>query len=122
MFDRAMDRSRCEADRTLAPVVAGDRKGAHGRVRPSVLEADQTSGTASPRGSLACLLSQVSRRRVLLVFRHAASSTAGRLLHLEDSGEDHPAGKYVRTARSHKRAATPRSSCQTVLLYCPQTC
>ena len=33
----------------------------------SVLEADQTSGTASPHGGLACLSSQVSRRRVLLV-------------------------------------------------------
>ena len=32
-----------------------------------MLEADQTSGTATPHGSLACLSSQVSRRRVLLV-------------------------------------------------------
>ena len=39
-----------------------------------MLEADQTSGTASPHGSLACLSSQVSRRRVLLVFRHAVDS------------------------------------------------
>ena len=39
--DRAVDRSRCEAD--------------------------QTSGTSSPHGSLACLSSQVSRRGVLLV-------------------------------------------------------
>ena len=39
-----------------------------------MLEADQTSGTASPHGSLACLSSQVSRRRVLLVDRHAVDS------------------------------------------------
>ena len=32
-----------------------------------MLEADQTSGTSSPHGSLACLSSQVSRRGVLLV-------------------------------------------------------
>ena len=50
-----------------------DRKGAHGRVNSdravdrSRCEADQTSGTASPHGSLACLSSQVSRRGVLLV-------------------------------------------------------
>ena len=57
----------------LAPVVADDLKGAHGRVNSdravdcSRCEADQTSGTASPRGSLACLSSQVPRRRALLV-------------------------------------------------------
>ena len=51
----------------LAPVVSVDRKCARsGELRPrsgpSVLRADQTSGTASPHGSLACLSSQVSRR------------------------------------------------------------
>ena len=57
----------------LAPVVAGDVRvrtvgcTPTGRGGPSVLAADQTSGTASPYGSLACLSSQVSRRRVLLV-------------------------------------------------------
>ena len=33
-----------------------------------------------------------------------ATSTAGRFRRLEDSGEDHPAGKYVPNARSRKRA------------------
>ena len=64
----------------LATVVTANRKGAHGRVNfdravdRSRCEADQTSGIASPRGSLARLSSQVSRRGVLLVFRHAVDS------------------------------------------------
>ena len=36
-----------------------------------------------------------------------ARGTDGRLQRLEDSCEDHPAGKYVPNARSHKRTATP---------------
>ena len=62
---------------------------------------DQTSGTTSLHGRLACLFSQVPRRRVLLVLRHAVDSKQhGRSARrLEDSSEDHPAGKYVPNSR-----------------------
>ena len=60
-----------------------------------MLEADQTSGTASPHGALARLSSQVSRHRVLLLAQaHMDTKRYSR------SGEDHPAGKYVLNARS----------------------
>ena len=39
-----------------------------------------------------------------------ARGAAGRFRRLEDSGEDHPAGKCVPNSRSRKRAATPHSS------------
>ena len=61
--------SRGHTCRTLA---TGDLSCAHGRVNShravdrTRCEADQTSGTASPRGSLARLSLQVSRRRGLL--------------------------------------------------------
>ena len=70
----------------------------------------QTSGTASARAGLVRLSLQVSRLGVFL--HRTARGTASRLQRLEDSSEDHPAGKYVPNSRSRKRAATPRSSGQ----------
>ena len=114
----------------LAPVVAGDCKGAHGRVNSDravdcpCCEADQTSKFASPRGSLARLSSQVSRRTVRLVLSHAVDSKQhGRSVPAPWwFGQGH-AGKYVPNAGQSKRAAhTPHTGPACVLLYCPLTC
>ena len=92
----------------LAPVVAADRKGAHGRVnsdravdcpcsrliRPQGPHPRTAAWRACPRRSHAvgcCWFSDT---------QWTASSTAGRFRRLEDSGEDPPAGKYVPNARS----------------------
>ena len=92
----------------LAPVVAADRKGAHGRVnsdravdcpcsrliRPQGPHPRTAAWRACPRKSHAvgcCWFSDT---------QWTASSRAGRFRCLEDSGEDPPAGKYVPNARS----------------------
>ena len=94
-------------DRGLfAPVVAGDRRCAFGRVNSdravdhSRCEADQTSGIASPRGSLARLSSQVSRRKVRLLLSHTVDSTQrGRSVPAPWwFGQGHP-GREVRPER-----------------------
>ena len=92
----------------LAPVVAGDRRCAHGRVnsdravgrpcsrliRPQGPHPRTASWRACPRKSHAagcCWLTDT---------QWTASSKAGRFRRLEDSGEDPPAGKYVPNASS----------------------
>ena len=110
-----------------APVVAGDRSFAHGRVnsdraedRPCC-EADQTSGTASSRGSLARLSSKVSRRNVRLVLSHAVDSKQhGRSVPAPWwFGQGHP-GREVRPEREAVQEGPTGPVC--VLLYCPLTC
>ena len=99
----------------LAPVVAGDRKGAHGRVISdravdrSRCEADQTSGFASPRGSL--LSSQVSRRTARLVLSHAVDSKQhGRSVPAPWwFGQGHP-GREVRPEREAVQEGGPHPS------------
>ena len=81
-----------------------------------MLETDQTSGTASPHAGLARLSCQVSRRRVLLVFRHAVDSKQhGRSVPAPRGfGRGSPGREGRPELEVTKRAATPRSSGQTV--------
>ena len=102
----------------LAPVVTVDRSCAHGRVhsdravdrpcsrliRPQGPHPRTAAWRACPRKSHAVGFSWW--------YAHVwtARGTACRFRRPEDSGKDHPAGKYVANARSRKRAATQRSS------------
>ena len=61
------------------------------RSRPSVFEADQTSGPRKSHAVGCCWWHKHT---------WTARGTAGRLRRLGGSGEDHPAGKYVPNARS----------------------
>ena len=114
----------------LAPVVAGDRRCAHGRVNSDRAVDRPCSRLIRPQGPHP----RTAAWRACPLRSHAvgccwfpdtqwtASSTAGRLRRLEDSGEDPPAGKYVPNARSPSGWPTPFLWPDCVLLYCPQTC
>ena len=92
----------------LAPVVAVDRRCAHGRVNSDRAEGRPCSRLIRPQGPHP----RTAAWRACPLRSHAvgccwfsdtqwtASSTAGRFRRLEDSGEDHPAGKYVPNSRS----------------------
>ena len=114
----------------LAPVVAGDRRCAHGRVNSDRAVGRPCSRLIRPQGPHP----RTAAWRACPLRSHAvgccwfsdtqwtASSTAGRFRRLEDSGEDPPAGKYVPNARSPSGWPTPFLWPDCVLLYCPQTC
>ena len=92
----------------LAPVVAGDRRCAHGRVNSDRAVGRPCSRLIRPQGPHP----RTAAWRACPLRSHAvgccwfsdtqwtASSAAGRFRRLEDSGEDHPAGKYVPNSRS----------------------
>ena len=92
----------------LAPVVAGDRRCAHGRVKSDRAVDRPCSRLIRPQGPHP----RTAAWRACPLRSHAvgccwfsdtewtASSTAGRFRRFEDSGEDHPAGKYVPNSRS----------------------
>ena len=92
----------------LAPVVAGDRRCAHGRVNSDRAVDRPCSRLIRPQGPhprtaawRACpLRSHAVGCCWLTDTQWTASSTAGRFRRLEDSSEDHPAGKYVPKSRS----------------------
>ena len=115
----------------LAPVVAADRKGAHGRVnsnRAVDCPCSKLIGPQGPHPRTAAWRTSLRKSHAvgccwLTDTQWTASSTAGRFWRLEDSGEDHPAGKYFPNVRQSKRAAhTPPTGPVCVLLYCPLTC
>ena len=92
----------------LAPVVAGDLKAAHGRVNSERAVDRPCSRLIRPQGPHP----RTAAWRACPCKSHAAGcccwrkhtwtarGTAGRLRRVEDSGEDHPAGKYVPNART----------------------
>ena len=114
-----------------APVVAGDREGAHGRVYSDRAVDRPSSRLIRPQGPhprtaawRACPRRSHSVRCCWLTdTQWTASSTAGRFRRLGGSVKATSTGKYVPNARQSKRAAhTPPTGPVCVLLYCPHTC
>ena len=108
-----------------------DREGAHGRVYSdravdhSRCEADQTSGIASPRGSLARLSSQV-RTVGAVGFQTRSGQQAARPVGsaaLVVRSRPLRPGSTSRTRGNPRGRPTPLPRGQScVLLYCPRTC
>ena len=106
----------------LAPAVTAYRSCAHGRVNSDRAADCPCSRLIRPQGPrprvAAWRACPHMSRTVGCCWWHYSlvdSKRYGRRLRrLEDSSEDHPPEMYVPNARSHKRAATPRSSGQTV--------
>ena len=104
----------CHGPPPLAPVVSVDRKGAKGlgrfdrAVDRSRCEADQTSGIASPRGSLACLLPGPRRKCCWVKKYKVPCGINSRTAHIERKSEGHDMKDMcVKQLALHLDATTP---------------